>query len=118
MNIPAVIEAFRELHATWLGAEHRSDMNEEMDALASVLGLDPHSLEAVKTPDIDPTFSAEHYLFAEQILGHLSENLALHFQVEGETFDRPTMMKHIQKRHALGLTRELLLDEGERLLQA
>lgn len=39
-----VVEAFKRLHAAWLGAHHRSDMNEQMDALATALQLHPHTL--------------------------------------------------------------------------
>lgn len=43
--VPAeVIEAFKRLHAAWLSARKRSDMNEQMDALAMALQLHPHTL--------------------------------------------------------------------------
>ena len=40
-----ILEAFRALHARWLTAEKRGDMNAEMDALARALGLDPLTLQ-------------------------------------------------------------------------
>ena len=39
-----VVEAFKRLHGAWLLASHRSDMNEQMDALAKALQLDPYTL--------------------------------------------------------------------------
>ena len=39
-----VVEAFKRLHGAWLLASHRSDMNEQMDALATALHLDPYTL--------------------------------------------------------------------------
>ncbi len=45
-DIPSeVIDAFIRLHAAWLGASHRRDMNEQMDDLALKLGLDPLTLK-------------------------------------------------------------------------
>lgn len=45
---------FTALHAAWLGATHRRDMNEEMDALATALGFHPHTMELTEpTPGAD-----------------------------------------------------------------
>lgn len=40
-----VKEAFLKLHTKWLSANHRIDMNNEMDALALALGLNPLTLK-------------------------------------------------------------------------
>lgn len=40
-----LIQAFQDLHTAWLGAGHRSDMNDEMDAMARKLGLNPLTLK-------------------------------------------------------------------------
>ena len=45
MSEPEIIEAFRKLHTAWLGAQHRCEMNDEMDALAKLLGLNPLTLD-------------------------------------------------------------------------
>lgn len=47
-----IVAAFRALHAAWLVAQHRADMNSEMDALARALGLDPYTLELKSPQDI------------------------------------------------------------------
>lgn len=51
----AVVKAFQELHIAWLSAGHASDMNEEMDRLAALLGLDPLTLELAANyhPNLD-----------------------------------------------------------------
>lgn len=42
-----VRNAFVKLHQDWLGASHRNDMNEAMDALATALQLDPLTLRPI-----------------------------------------------------------------------
>lgn len=69
-------------------------------------------------PECDPSFQAEDFLHAELVVDSLLQNLAIQFQTEGESFDRATMQKHVNKRCALLMTKGLLLDEGERLLNA
>lgn len=64
----------------------------------------------------DPTFTTADYLKAEIILDHLGQQLALEFAINGESFDRATMVEHVVKRRAINLVRGLLLDEGERIL--
>jgi len=66
----------------------------------------------------DPIYHAQDYLQAELIVDHLLQNLAVQFQIEGDDYDRETMQKHVNKRAALILTRQLLLEEGERVLCA
>ena len=39
-----VVEAFKRLHAAWLGASKLSDLNDQMDALATALQLHPLTL--------------------------------------------------------------------------
>lgn len=65
----------------------------------------------------DPVFSAKDYLNAETVVDHLVQNLAIQFQIEGETFDRDTMQRHVNERSALILTKKLLLDAGVRALK-
>jgi hypothetical protein len=45
-NYQGFKEAFLKLHTKWLNANHRMDMNKEMDELAIALGLNPLTLEA------------------------------------------------------------------------
>lgn len=45
-KLQAARAAFKKLHAAWLTANHRKEMNGGMDGLASALGLDPFTLEA------------------------------------------------------------------------
>lgn len=47
---PTPVQAFRALHGVWLSASHRSDMNEQMDALAKALRLDPMTLKPPVKP--------------------------------------------------------------------
>lgn len=64
----------------------------------------------------DPTFRPEDFLQAELIVDSLLQNLAIQFQTHGDSFDRVTMQQHVNQRAALIITKGLLLDEGERIL--
>lgn len=65
----------------------------------------------------EPSPSPQDFLHAERVVDSLLQNLQIHFQVEGLTFDRETMQRHVNQRAALIVTKGLLLDEGERLLK-
>jgi hypothetical protein len=54
---------------------------------------------------------------AHDIVTSLEKDLAIHFQMEGSTWDRDTMQKHVNDRAALLRVENLLLDAGDRLLK-
>lgn len=64
----------------------------------------------------DPIPTHADFLNAEMLLNYLHHQRAIHFQLEGHTFDRETMQKHVNERAALIKVRGILLDEGERIL--
>lgn len=66
----------------------------------------------------DPAFQLEHYLIAESVLCSLETNLGIEFQVKGDDFTRDQMQAHVNKRAALILSRQIVLDEYERILNA
>lgn len=63
----------------------------------------------------DPIPTAFDFLRADDVVAHLGANLAIQFQVEGETFDSETMRKHVSKRAAIAVVRQMLVDEAERI---
>jgi hypothetical protein len=66
----------------------------------------------------DPAFQLEHYLIAESVLCSLETNLGIEFQVKGDGFTRDKMQAHVNKRAALIVARQIVLDEYERILNA
>jgi hypothetical protein len=63
----------------------------------------------------DPTFPPEAYILACDVLQHITQNLAIQFQMEGESWNRETMQKHVDKRSALIVAADMVLAEGERI---
>lgn len=66
----------------------------------------------------DPVFTPQDFLDAEEVVDHLLQARAIQFQIEGDTYDRETMQKHVNERVALIGTKNLLLDEAQRVLKA
>jgi len=62
-------------------------------------------------------FTAMDFLNAETLVNHLMQNLTIKFQIESDTYDHETMQRHLKERSALIITKELLLDEVERLIK-
>lgn len=60
------------------------------------------------------TYAPQDFLNAEEICGYLLRNLEIQFQATGETMDRETAKRHFDARRSLIITKQLLLDEGER----
>lgn len=52
-------------------------------------------------------------LAAESVCNHVSQNLAIRFQIEGEKWNREEAQKHFMQRQALTIVRDLLCDEAE-----
>ena len=69
-------------------------------------------------PKQDPVFSPQDYLMAELVVDSLLRDREILFQVEGDSFDRETMQKHINERGVLIATKKLLLDQIERLIKS
>lgn len=67
---------------------------------------------------LDPAFGPQHYLMAEAVIDSLLRDSEILFQVEGDSFDRATMQKHINERGAMIVTKKLLLDQVERLIKS
>lgn len=64
----------------------------------------------------DPTFGPQHYLMAESVIDSLLRDMEILFQVEGDSFDRDTMQRHVNERRTLIATKKLLLYQVERLI--
>lgn len=60
----------------------------------------------------------QDFLRAQEIVECLIHDREIHFQLTGEKIDRDNAQRHFNERAALVLTSKLLLDEGERLLEA
>ena len=65
----------------------------------------------------EPIFTPQDYIKAHDIVRHLSENMAIEFQINGVNFSRDEMQRHVNERSALIYTANLLLDAGERLVK-
>lgn len=65
----------------------------------------------------DPCPQERDFLNAEAVVDFLLQQRAIQFQTEGAEFDRATMQKHVNERCALLMTKNLLLNEVERLLE-
>lgn len=65
----------------------------------------------------DPSPGPQHFLLAEACVSHIQQNMEILFQMEGLTWDREKMQRHVNSRCALIHVQKLLLDEGERLLK-
>lgn len=63
----------------------------------------------------DTVYPPEAYILAYDLVRHIGQNLAIQFQMEGETWDRETMQKHVNDRCALIRVQQLLLDQGEQV---
>lgn len=67
---------------------------------------------------MDPQPTVSDFLNAETCVRILSHNLAITFQVEGETWPREKMQKHVNDRAALIRVQAMLIDEAERINNA
>lgn len=56
-------------------------------------------------------------LAAETVCNHLSQNLAIRYQLNGDQWSREEAEKHFNQRRALTIVRDLLIDEAESLLR-
>lgn len=64
----------------------------------------------------DPTFSAADYIKTDELIHHLVQNRAIDFQLRGDLFSRDEMQANSRERHILLLARDIILNEGERIL--
>ena len=53
---------------------------------------------------------------ADDVCAHMSKNMEIDFKINGENMTRETAKKHFQDRAAITRVRNLLIDEGERIL--
>lgn len=65
----------------------------------------------------DPVFTATDFLRAHDVVRSISEDMAIEFQINGTSWTRDQMQKHVNERGALIYVANRLLDEGERLLK-
>lgn len=66
----------------------------------------------------DPTYGPDAFLIAHDVVRHIGQNLAIQFQIEGDTWDRETMQKHVNSRAAIIHVQNLLLNSGEAAAEA
>jgi hypothetical protein len=62
----------------------------------------------------DPTPQPADFLHAHDVCRWLTKNMEIHFQTDGETWNRDRAVLHFKKREALLIVQKALLDAGER----
>lgn len=64
----------------------------------------------------DPTYSHEEYMMVEAILGYLEKNMAIKFDITGDSMPENETNEDFNDRQALIRARELVLNAATRTL--
>lgn len=67
-------------------------------------------------PTADPVPQPADFLHAHDVCKHITKNMEIAFQTDGDTWNRDRAVVHFKKREALLIVQNLLLDEGDRAL--